>query len=100
MKLNWSKHWFIILNVIAFFVALIDGFVWRNSNTGFPIFMILGVSIVGIVGGIYNLFLIFTSGDKNKNIFLELILLWFSFPFYGFIGATCGLLTGFLFSKF
>ena len=95
MKLNWKKHWFVIVNIISFCIAIIDGFVWRNTDTGFPVFMVLGTCIAGVIGGIYNLCLIFSSGYSVKKIVIELILLWFTFPFYGFIGAIGGLLIGF-----
>ena len=94
MQLNWNKHWFIIVNIISCCISMIDVYVWRGADVGFPIFGILGACVSGIIVAIYKLILILSSGKNLKNIILELILLWFTFPFYGFLGVIGGLFVG------
>lgn len=91
--MNYKKHWFLILNIITFTIALIDCFIWRNSYGGFPIFTMFGIIIVTIISWIYEI----AQMVKNKHncIILRLIVLWFTVPFYGIIGVMSGIIVGF-----
>lgn len=91
----WGKYWFLIVNILAFIVALFDGFIWRDSNTGFPICTLLGCVLASIVGGIYQLIYTFKN-NRGINLLLSLVILYFTVPFYGLIGGVLGLIVGFM----
>lgn len=89
----FKKYFLIILNVISFCIALLDGFIWRNSDVGFPIFTIMGIFVSSLIGFIYLVYDMIKN--KPKNIFARIALIWFSSPFLGVIGGFSGLIMGF-----
>lgn len=71
----WRKHWFLMINIIAFVFALFDSF-------NFPIYSILGCVIASILGGIFQAVEVFKF-FKGSYLFVGTIGLCCSAPFYG-----------------
>ena len=74
-----EKHWFSVVNIIAFAFAL------------FKPLTIFGCILASLLGGIYQIIQIFKY-FKGKYLFVGLIGLFCSAPFYGFIGSSLGLI--------
>lgn len=89
-----EEKWFLVINIISFLIAIFDGFIWRNSNTGFPIFTTLGCFVATLIGVIYQIIKIMKNKYKSKII--PFVILYFSSPFLGFIGGMLGLILGFM----
>ena len=92
MKL-FKKYWFLIINIIAFVVGSFDGLLWKDCNVGFPVFTIYGCLIASLIGGIYQIIQTLVN-RKDTNLISRFIVLYFTVPFYGFIGAFLGLMIG------
>lgn len=90
----FKKHWFLIINIISFFIAIMDEFVSRNSSINFPVFAILGVIVASAIGGVCLLIRIIKKYKKVGlgQTIIELIVLYFTLPFLGIIGAAAGML--------
>ena len=89
-----KEKWFFVINIISFLIAMLDGFYWRNSSGGFPIFTILGGTIATLIGIIYQIIRIIKNKYKSKLI--SFILLYFLSPYFGIVGGILGLLFGFM----
>lgn len=93
----FEKYWFLIINIIAFVIALFDGLVWKDANSGFPIFTLLGWLVAIVIGGVYRLIKIIRNCIALKKIlFLDFLILYITGIWFGFIGSFTGLLVGFL----
>lgn len=91
----FGKYFIIILNLLAFCIALCDGFILRNSNIGFPICTFFGICFANMLGVIYLVY--DTIKNRPENIFIRFILIWFTAWSLTFVGGVAGFIAGCVF---